>query len=405
MSIFGRARSEQSTRPDERPPGMADGLGLVLLGGRQTLEVVSEPPCQDKLWQLVRRRKVNLAQRVYVEISAVLLPEPENPYDAKAVGVWIDGLKVGYLSRNAAQHYQPGLVALQEKLQKKIALSGVIAGSGTGRLGVLLSHDPEDFGVGKSQLPKSARRDPHARRFTFFDIALIAVSMVLALIAAAIPGWHYFRGLHHHSVSWSGTIAIVSATLGLIVLTRVVFRFHGETSRTSPSGTSGNARTEEDGYPPDVQRMARKIKAVLQMAIGLYALGWLAWAFYLSSRIQNCAPPSNAVPAVSQQLCYFIPSASIIFQVIADALAAATAVQLVFTLFTPGPDEALDPALLALAAALLLQLGKVEKFNLEEGAAIVLYSVALGILFLVRIFLAPDEDKPPTLWWWKSRRR
>ena len=403
MPIFGRARSEQSTRPDERPPWMADGLELVLLDGRQTLEVVSEPPYQDKLWQLVRRQ-VNLAQRVYVEISAVLVPEPENPYDANAVGVWIDGLKVGYLSRNAAQHYQPGLVALQKKLRKQIALSGVIAGSGTGRLGVLLSHDPEDFGVSKSQLRKSARRNPQARRFTFFDLTLIIASIVLALIAAAIPIWHYFAG-RHHSVSWSGTIAIVSAILGLIALTRVVFRFHGETRRTSPSGTSGNARAEEDGYPADVQRMARKIKAVLQMAIGLYALGWLAWAFYLSYHIQNCTPPTNAVPNVSQQLCYFIPSASVIFKVIADALAAATAVQLVFTLFTPGPDEALDPALLALAAALLLQLGKVEKFNLEEGAAIVLYSVALGILFLVRVFLAPDEDKPPTLWWWKSRRR
>lgn len=403
MSIFGRARSEQSTRPDERPPGMADGRGLAFLGGRQTLEVVSEPPYQDKLWQLVPRR-VNLAQRVYVEISAVLLPEPDNPYDAKAVGVWIDGLKVGYLSRNAAQHYQPGLVALQENRQKQIALSGFIAGSGTGRLGVLLSHDPKDFGVSKSQLQKLARRDPQAKRFTFFDKALIIVSFALALIAAAIPAWHYFTD-HRHSVSWSGTIAIASAILGLIVLIRVVFRFHEETRRTSPSGTSGNARTEEDGYPPDVQRMARKIKAVLQMAIGLYALGWLAWAFYLSSHLQNCAPPSNVVPNVSQQLCYFIPSASLIFKVIADALAAATAVQLVFTLFTPGPDEALDPALLALAAALLLQLGKVEKFNLEEGAAIVLYSAALGILFLVRVFLAPDEDKPPTLWWWKSRQR
>ena len=401
MPIFGRARSEQSTRLDERPPWMVDGLGLVLLDGRQTLEVVSEPPYQDKLWQLVRRQ-ANLAQWVHVEISAVLVPEPDNPYDANAVGVWIDGLKVGYLSRNAAQHYQPGLVALQEKLRKRIALSGVIAGSGTGRLGVLLSHDPEDFGVSKSQLHKSARRNPQARRFTFFDRTLIIAGIILAFIAAASPIRHYFAD---HSVSWSGTIAIISAILGLIVLIRVVFRFHGETRRTSPSGTSGNARAEEDGYPPDVQRMARKIKAALQMAIGLYALGWLAWAFYLSSHIQNCVSPSNAVPNVSQQLCYFIPSAGVIFKVIADALAAATAVQLVFTLFTPGPDEALDPALLALAASLLLQLGKVEKFSLEEGAAIVLYSVALGILFLVRVFLAPDEDKPPTLWWWKSRRR
>ena len=296
---------------------------------------------------------------------------------------------------------------MQEKNRTRIALSGVIAGSGMGddgmgRFGVFLDHDPEDFGVSNSQLHKPARINPQAKRLTFFDWILIIVSMVLAVIAAAIPIWHYFAD---HPVSWPGMIAIVSAILGLIVLVRVVFRFHEETRRTSPSGTSGNAPAQEDGYPPDVQRIARKIKAVLQMAIGLYALGWLAWAFYLSYNIQNCAPSPNTLHNVSQQLCYFIPSASLIFKIIADALAAATAVQLVFTLFTPGPDEALDPALLALAAALLLQLGKVEKFSLEDGAAIVLYSAALGILFLVRVFLAPDEDKPPTLWWWKARRK
>ena len=110
MSIFRRARSEQPTRLDERPAWMVDGVRPVLLDGRQTLEVVSESPYQEKLWQLVRSR-ADLTERVRVEILAVLVPEPDNPYDANAVGVWIDRLKVGYLSRNDAQHYRPGLAS------------------------------------------------------------------------------------------------------------------------------------------------------------------------------------------------------------------------------------------------------------------------------------------------------
>jgi hypothetical protein len=46
---------------------------------------------------------------------AVLAAEPDNPYDAIAVAVWTQDLKVGYLSREDAQRYQPGLLALQQQ--------------------------------------------------------------------------------------------------------------------------------------------------------------------------------------------------------------------------------------------------------------------------------------------------
>jgi len=71
-----------------------------------------------------------------------------------------------------------------------------------------------------------------------------------------------------------------------------------------------------------------------------------------------------------------------------DALAAAAAVELVYTLFTRGPDEALDPLMLGLSAAALLSLGDVSKFDIKEGVALFLYALALGILFLIRKHLA-----------------
>jgi hypothetical protein len=94
-----------------------------------------------------------------------LVPETDNPYDVNAVSVWVDGLKVGYLSRDDARRYRPGLLALQREYGMPIALPGVIVGGGMradgpGRLGVFLRHDPADFGLQPLPVPQSA---PHMR--------------------------------------------------------------------------------------------------------------------------------------------------------------------------------------------------------------------------------------------------
>jgi predicted Zn-ribbon and HTH transcriptional regulator len=39
------------------------------------------------------------------DVFAVLAAEPDNPYDTNAVAMWIQGLEVGYLSREDAQRY------------------------------------------------------------------------------------------------------------------------------------------------------------------------------------------------------------------------------------------------------------------------------------------------------------
>lgn len=78
-------------------------------------------------------------------------------------------------------------------------------------------------------------------------------------------------------------------------------------------------------------------------------------------------------------------------------------IQLVYTIFTPGSDEALDPVLLALATALLFQLGSDESFHWQDGFAVLLRGAALSMLLAVRILIAPDEGRPPKLWWWFPR--
>jgi hypothetical protein len=135
---------------------MRDGVQVALYGGDEDLQVVGESFYQSNLWELAGASPGK--ERVREDICAVLVAEDDNPYDPNAVAVWINGLKVGHLSRENAQRYRPGLLALQEARGTPIALAGVIAGGGIrsdgpGMLGVFLQHDPEDFGLRRYPLP------------------------------------------------------------------------------------------------------------------------------------------------------------------------------------------------------------------------------------------------------------
>lgn len=129
--------------PDFRYSGRTDAT----LGGEVELDVVGESFRQDALWRLVGGRR---AVPVRQPVVAVLAPE-DNEYDENAVAVLIDDQPVGYLSRANAARYRPGVEALRRRLGT-VALHGVILGGGEGprglgRLGVVLRHDPADFGV------------------------------------------------------------------------------------------------------------------------------------------------------------------------------------------------------------------------------------------------------------------
>jgi hypothetical protein len=84
--------------------------------------------------------------------SNLFFAESDNVHDPNAISVWIDGMRVGYLSREDAEVYRPGLLALQAREGKLIGLCGVIAGGGMredgpGFLGVWMLHDPDNFGL------------------------------------------------------------------------------------------------------------------------------------------------------------------------------------------------------------------------------------------------------------------
>jgi tetratricopeptide (TPR) repeat protein len=146
---MGLLDSLKGRRGTSALPRVKPSAAVSLLDGQDDLEVVGESAYQDVLWRLCGG---TVGERVRCGITAVLAPEPANPYDPNAIAVQIDGEVVGYLRRATAQEYLPGLKRLMSLRGGYIALRGVIVGGGhyddgPGRLGVWLEHDTVAFGI------------------------------------------------------------------------------------------------------------------------------------------------------------------------------------------------------------------------------------------------------------------
>jgi hypothetical protein len=122
----------------------------TLFPGDEPLEVVGESRHQEALWEIVGGRQ---REPIRYQTEAVLEPEPDNPFDPNAIRVLVEGRLVGYLSREDAEDYRPGLLRLIQRCATgHVALAAQIVGGGRradriGFLGVFLDHDPADFGL------------------------------------------------------------------------------------------------------------------------------------------------------------------------------------------------------------------------------------------------------------------
>jgi HIRAN domain len=147
--IFNRHGTTSRPAPTPAPTlvEVVSAAASVLLGGRHDLEVVGESHYQDALRRVGGGRTT---ERVRVETQAMLVREPDNPYDANAISVRIEGSTVGYLCRDDARSFLPGLLKLEARYGARISLAGVVVGGGIrqdgpGMLGIWLSYDPVDF--------------------------------------------------------------------------------------------------------------------------------------------------------------------------------------------------------------------------------------------------------------------
>ena len=150
MGFLNRLLGAASRSTENNAKNQSMSMEATLYTGDETLEVVGESNYQEALWTIVGGRR---RDRVRYDVAAVLLPEPDNRFDANAIKVLIDGNLVGYLSRQDAVAYGPGLLALMnESANGLVALDATIVGGGQrsdgfGFLGVFIDHDPADFGI------------------------------------------------------------------------------------------------------------------------------------------------------------------------------------------------------------------------------------------------------------------
>jgi rubrerythrin len=144
------SNTSTSTQASRRGASDPDATHASLYPGNETLEVVGESHYQEALWNIAGGSR---GDRVRFDTHAVLVPEPNNEYDPNAVKILIEGNLVGYLSREDAASYRPGLLSLMNSsVNGLVALNAAIVGGGQradgyGMLGVFLDHDPADFGL------------------------------------------------------------------------------------------------------------------------------------------------------------------------------------------------------------------------------------------------------------------
>ncbi|MGB3439314.1 MAG: hypothetical protein WBA97_11240 [Actinophytocola sp.] len=128
----------------ERPQWMRDGMRATEITGTDDLHVVGLPGHQDVLWSIVGR---DAPTPVRQEIHGLLVAEHGNPFDRNAVAVWVGGHRIGRLPDDEAGKLRPGLIRLQRRHRRAVALPGHVGGDRAGGLGVYLNYDADTFGV------------------------------------------------------------------------------------------------------------------------------------------------------------------------------------------------------------------------------------------------------------------
>ena len=90
------------------------------------------------------------------------------------------------------------------------------------------------------------------------------------------------------------------------------------------------------------------------------------------------------VRAVTDLVKLKAPDDSVIFHIVAGGLAVVAAIELAYTLFTPGPDEVVNPLMLGVSSVFLFQLSKIDGLTWGSGLAALLFVASLAGLFVIR---------------------
>lgn len=127
IQIVIREGRDEADRPEvevvdargELPPD------VVLLGGQGRVQVKGEAQCQDALDQICGGK---CEAGHGVKVHAILVPQPDNPYDSNAVAVYVNDLRVGYMAKESAAEYQPVFKKLAEHNRRAAARAYISGG-------------------------------------------------------------------------------------------------------------------------------------------------------------------------------------------------------------------------------------------------------------------------------------
>lgn len=100
LALWGLAKVFGMGRP--RPPAPAAAVHQLEGDGDFETDVVGESYYQDALAEIAGPKT---KAGVDLDVKARLVPEPDNPHDANAVAVYIQGRKVGHLPRDMAAEW------------------------------------------------------------------------------------------------------------------------------------------------------------------------------------------------------------------------------------------------------------------------------------------------------------
>lgn len=134
-------------------------------------------------------------------------------------------------------------------------------------------------------------------------------------------------------------------------------------------------RTGEDLYNA-VQPTAEAFKGYIQIGIGLAVVIIFGLQWY------------------SQRAQFSIPHSALAF--VGYGLAVSAAVELAYTFFTKGPDEALDPLILGVSSFALISLSRIDspRLTLSNAIPASLFALTVLLLFFARRFLLEVEEAP-----------
>jgi hypothetical protein len=127
---------------------------------------------------------------------------------------------------------------------------------------------------------------------------------------------------------------------------------------------------------------AKRIKIYLQMLIGI-ALTCVLIGKILEHLGINIAWLNWIKVGLYAQSLFKTPTLSIV----GHALSYSAAIDLAYTLFTPGPDEAVEPLITGLAAAILLEIANPDKLIPHAVSIAIFVTVLAGLFVIRRVFI------------------